>query len=328
MKIWNKALLGARAIIVAGLLGCLAYAGCATTAVKGDSAARLTVGGVTQASNCRKILGGWLMGLQRVPPKALSSPLRAGTLSKFAIFRRAAQPTDEPPIPASSLGRELAKYYELSRYYSGYIRKVGALPGGRRYFVVPAFGRADAVPPADCQPVAVRRELAQQRRRLRIEPVYCIIATDGREKVSVVGCEFFDVIDEGRPVFDSLGAITREPAVGLVPDGVASLRIAYRETGPIIVPVSDNAFIFTPPRPGSRVQAKLDQLSREYGRRHPALHEQNSLARRWDDAVAEAKPTRVEWLNGVGGVLRTINAPPANAKTANPAGVPRTPVGG
>ena len=64
----------------------------------------------------------------------------------------------------------------------------------------------------------------------------------GGENASPQECEPFAAIDEGGRVFQS-DALTKEPAVELVPDGVASVQIAYRETPEITVPVSENACV-------------------------------------------------------------------------------------
>src|SRR5580692_7530356 len=83
---------------------------------------------------------------RRPLPKALSTPLDAAILSSFTIFRRPPLPSDEPPrlnLKAGELGRELYKAYKLSSYYPAYVRQLTRLPDGRRYFVIPAYGRPE-----------------------------------------------------------------------------------------------------------------------------------------------------------------------------------------
>jgi hypothetical protein len=234
-------------------------------------------------------------------------------LSSFAIFRRPPLPSDEPPglnLATGGLGRELYKTYELSSYYPAYVRQLTRLPDGRRYFVIPAYGRSEAVVPAHCLAggESERRALVEEQHRRLVEPVDCIIEVGGGEDAPPQGCEPFAAIDEGDRVFQS-DALTNEPTVELVPDGVASVRIAYLETPEITVPVSENAFMFTPPPPTPRVAAELKRLEpRIVGtRRTTALRRR--VTSQWNKTVDETDPTRIEWLDNTGGLIRTINPP-------------------
>jgi hypothetical protein len=267
-----------------------------------------------------------LLGPRPTSPRALSTSLQAGILSRFALFRRDAQESDEPLIQADSLASELAKDYELSSYYPGYVRQLGR-HAGDRYFVIPGFGRPEALPPAHCRPAALRRELVEQRRRRLSEVVYCVIETGGGDSHSP-GCEPFAEIHEGRPIFESgVAIVSREPVVGLVPDGLASLRIAYRETAPIVVRVSSNAFLFASPSPSARVQAKLSQLEHEDHKRLSTT-QQLSWTLRWNRTVAEAEPTKVEWLDSSGGLIRLIHPPAAQNSSSTSVGNLRAPIEG
>ena len=94
-----------------------------------------------------------LFGAPTAPPKELSTPLEAKVLSSFAVFRRSARPGDELSRlkpEGTYLNRELGKLYELSGYYPAYVRHL--VLGGRHYFVIPAYGRSEAVVPAHCLP--------------------------------------------------------------------------------------------------------------------------------------------------------------------------------
>jgi hypothetical protein len=256
------------------------------------------------------------------PPRAASTALRASILSEFAIFRRGALRRDAPPIRTDILSAELAKENELSTYYPGYLRQLGSFDG-RRYYVIPVFGRPEALPPANCRPAAVRRELVKQRHQLLTEVFYCVIETDGG-RLRSPGCEAFGTIGEARAVFSSgVVPVASGPAVGLVPDGVASLRIAYRESTPIVVPVRENAFLFAPHPPSGRVQAKVRRLEREEKRRLTRAA-QRRWELRWSSAITATEPARVEWLNSMGEVLRTIRSPASPVSF----GIVRTPIGG
>jgi hypothetical protein len=255
-------------------------------------------------------------------PKKLSTPLDATLLSSFSIFRRSALPRDKLSAlePGGGLDEELSHLYELSGYYPAYVRQLATLPDGRRYFVIPAYGRSEAVVPARCLSGGERerRLLVEQEHRLLVEPVDCIIETGNGEDSPSGGCETFAAIDEGGRVFRS-DALTKEPIVELVPDGVVSVRVNYREIAPITLPVSENAFMFTPPPPTPHIVAELKRLN-------PAIvAKSRQLISRWNKTVEETGPTRLEWLDGAGRVIRAIRRPDARTSSV---GNLRAPIGG
>lgn len=276
-----------------------------------------------------------LLGPRRPLPKALSTPLDAAILSSFTIFRRPRLPSDEPPglnLAANGLGRELYKTYKLSSYYPAYVRQLTRLPDGRRYFVIPAYGRPEAVVPAHCLAGGerARRALVEEQHRRLVEPVDCIIEMGGGENEPPQGCEPFAAIDEGERIFQS-DDLYKEPTVELVPDGVASVRIEYRETSAITVPVSENTFLFTPPPPTPRVEAELKRLERLQRMEpvivttHPTTAQRPTAQRRritlqWDKTVDETEPTRIEWLDSAGRLVRALSPPTAESSSATSVG--------
>jgi hypothetical protein len=233
------------------------------------------------------------------------------------------------------LRRELHKDYELSSYYPAYVRQLTGLPGDRRYFVIPAYGRSEAVPPAHCLLAGERHERVEEQHRRLTEPVDCIIVAGGSENEPLQGCEPFAGILQGGRVFQS-DALTKEPVVELVPDGVTSVRIAYRETPTIVVPVSENAFLFTPPPPTPRVKAALRKRPkpRIVVIKHAiTMAEFRRIASRrsaspWDKILGETHPIRIEWLNSTGGVLRAISPPTVESNSATSVGDLRAPLEG
>jgi hypothetical protein len=257
-------------------------------------------------------------------PKELSTPLDATILSSFAIFRRSALPSDELSglkPGGDGLDRELSKLYEILSYYPAYVRHLIRLPDGRRYFVIPAYGRSEAVVPAHCLAGEERERSAlveEQHRRL-VEPVDCIIEVGGGENASPPGCEPFAAIDEGGRVFQA-DALTKEPIVELVPDGVASVRIAYRETPAVVVPVSENAFMFTPPPPTPRVKAELKRLYPGVVATHLSKAQRRRITLQWDKTVDETEPTNIEWLNSSGVLVRALSPPTAESYSATSVG--------
>jgi len=302
-------------------------AGGVTIAVAGSPSATAPITKMPGGSAC--IPPAFNFSTPRPPlPKELSTPLEGTTLSSFAMFRRPALPSDEPPglNPADGgLGRELYKDYELSSYYPAYVRQLTGLPGNRRYFVIPAFGRPEAVPPAHCFRGGERRELVEQEHRRSVEPVYCIIEVGGNGNAPTPGCEPFAAIDEGGRVFQSESVI-RQPTVELVPDGVASVRIAYREASMTVVPVSENAFLFTPPPLAPHVATELKRLEPKLFAPHLTLAQRRRVTLKWNQTVNETGPTKIEWLDSAGGLVRALSRPTGESNSATSVGNLRAPV--
>jgi hypothetical protein len=255
--------------------------------------------------------------------------------ARFAIFRRSAVPAGR------RLGRELSRDFTLASYYPAYVRRVSG-----RYYVLPAFGRREAIPVPGCASVRARRELAAQQRHRAVEPVYCVIAA-GHHGSTPLGCAPFAAVDDDVPIFQS-GGSSGQPIVALVPDGVASVRISYRARAPIVVPVEDNALVFAPPPPTARVMADEKRLGRlrtaggycSRGRAHGTwrchvtrLTKAQELQRKqavaeYDAALAAADPTTVEWLDRSGRPVRTLEPPTAARIAATSVGDLRAPIGG
>ncbi len=322
---WDRAWL--RSACMSGLVVLIAALGLILTAC-GSSTGTATASVTRLSSSC--IPPEFSMrGLEtrRPLPKALSTPLDAAILSSFTIFRRPPLASDEPPglnLTAGGLGRELYKAYKLSSYYPAYIRQLTRLPDGRRYFVIPAYGRPEAVVPAHCLAggARARRALVEEQHRRLVEPVDCMIETGGGENAPPQGCEPFAAIDEGDRVFQS-DALTREPTVELVPDGVASVRIDYRETPAIGVAVSENAFLLTPPPPTPRVETELKRLERlkpAIVTTHPTTAQRRRITLQWDKTVEETEPTRIEWLDSAGRLVRALSPPTAESNSATSVG--------
>jgi hypothetical protein len=298
-------------------------AGGVTIAVAGSPSATAPTTKMPSGSAC--IPPAFNFSTPRPPlPKELSTPLEATTLSSFAIFRRPARPSDEPPglnPAAGGLGRELYKNYELSSYYPDYVRQLIGLPGNRRYFVIPAFGRPEAVPPADCFPAGERRELVAQEHRRSVEPVYCIIEVGGNGNAPVPGCEPFAQVDESFRAFHVSDFLGREPTIELVPDGVASVRITYRDRVPIVVRVKEDAFLLTPPpAPHDRLDAYLRGLMSRVAGEHVTKTQQLTATKKWNKAFGGTYPIRIEWLDSTGGLVRALSPPTAESNSATSVG--------
>lgn len=254
------------------------------------------------------------------PPKELSAALDANIVASYAIFRRAGN--HALPVPTAVLGRTLGEDVELSGYYPAYIRELGRLPGLGRYFVIPAVGREEPVPAEQCARRALRKRLPEERRVRASKPVYCIVDIKGTS-VRALGCQPFQAAEEGQRLFEPLVALREEPSVGLVPDRVSSMRVSYAEAPQRKVTIRTSAFLFMAPNVSARVRAKLDAIGNEYHREHLSLTTQNALAARWNRAVTEAEPTRVEMLDTTGKIVRTVTRSSIHGTSLN-----RTPIGG
>jgi hypothetical protein len=312
-----------RLLILLGLLAAIGDAGCA-----GGPAA---IGGASRswAPSCGHgavtVINGplALWSSRSVAPAALHTPLPSDILSNYALLRRAPTPADELPLELAGIAGELARHYELSSFWPGYVRRLGVSRAGLRYFVVPAVARPEAPLPANCQSAAHRRRLVQRGGRQPPRPVYCVLTVSAAQHMGVDGCEFFAPAYRGGAVFDAIDISRREPVVQLVPDRVASLRISYRETASLSAHVHDNAVLYVPPSPSARVRRELDRVERQMQRGQPSVFAQPSWIARWNATVGETQPTKIEWLNSAGAVEHTTTA----SASGGPA-VARTPIEG
>lgn len=323
-----------------GVLGLLLVGGCG-----GGSSAHS--GWLSPSPSCFQVLG--LSGLRPPTLRALSGMSDPAILAHYALFRRPAQRADAPPSKAladRTLAHELARDFTLASWYPAEVRKLDGRTRAR-YFVIPAFGRREAVP-SSCRPARVRRALLAQQRRRLTEPVACVIAV-GAGGSTPHDCEPFAAIEAEADVFAS-GGVT-DPIVSLVPDGVASLRISYRARAPITVPVAGNATVFTPPPLSEHVRALQDQAMRldvQWGGCYRTVHtplvcgnphltkaQNHRLKNRlehahaaYQQALAASNPTQIDWLDAAGRVVRRL-APPTPAQLAAISlGNLRTPISG
>jgi hypothetical protein len=253
--------------------------------------------------------------------------LEASILSSYAVFRGPALPSDAFP-GGTSVGHVLYEDYELSGFYPAYVRQVRQLSDGRRYFVVPAFARSEAVPPAHCFAPGVRARLVEQQHRRLVEPVYCVVETGSSGEAPVPGCEPFAQVEESARAFrvsDFLG----EPAIELVPDGVAAVRIVYPDHVQTVVSVSENAFLLTPPpAPNSPLDTELRGLLHKLFAKHLPKAERERVTRQYDTAYTGTYPIKIEWLDGASGLIRTITPPAAEINSTTSVGDLRAPIEG
>ncbi len=326
--------------LLLGVAGLLLVGGCAS-----QSTARSA--SLPPSPSCFPALG--LFGPRPSPPRELSTTLDPAILARYTLFRRAAQPTDTPPAQAlagRTLAGEIAQDFTLASWYPAEVRQLDTRTRAS-YYVIPAFGRREAVP-SSCRPARVRRELVAQERRRLSEPVACVIAVVTGESTQA-DCEPFAAIEVQADVFAS-GGVT-DPIVLLVPDGVASLRISYRSRPPVMVPVAGNTVVFTPPPVSRRLVALQERAMRleaqvggcyrtphtpwVCGNPHLTKAQNDRLEIRFEHAraayqhaVAAAEPTQVDWLDPAGNVARTLTPPTPAQLAAISVGNLRAPISG
>jgi hypothetical protein len=243
-------------------------------------------------------------------PKELPGAPEPAALGRFGVLRRAAVLADQLP-PLNQLGPRLG--FELNSYYSGYIRQLLELPNGSRYFLIPGIKRVPDLPPERCLPTRLRH-----LRQPKAETVYCVsgIGSNVRQLPSA-GCQTLAEIETGGDLADPYFSSSFQ--VDLVPDGVATVRLTYRDGATITAPVSENAFTFTPPRPPvARAKAALKRLDRvfelEVKSRHTLTHHAKRQLQRYERvaskllqrALSELPPKQVQWLDANGHVLRSF----------------------
>ena len=248
-------------------------------------------------------------------PKELASSLEPGLIAAFGVLRRSAQPSDEPPLASGALAQELRKDYELAGYFPALVRRLIRLPGGREYFVIPAFARPEAVPPTRCSSASTHRQLVAEQQRRKTDPVACFIELGESRTAPAPGCEPFVEVNQQLRAF-GVSDFVRTPDIEMVPDGVASVRVSYRDVAPFSVPVSENAFyLVPPPTPHNSVSAQMKRLLSGILNSKLSTAQRDRLTAQWNRTYVYTLPTKIEWLDQGGGLVRVVT-PPTRASIA------------
>ncbi len=290
-----------RAVIVA-ILSCLVGLACAAPAsAKTSTKTECAIAELVE-----------LFGSETTPAE-LTAPLEEGIVTKFAVLRRASVPGDLAPA-LSPLSGELDS--ELSGYYAAEVRGLRVLPNGTRFYLVPGLVKPLQIPPARCLPAAERHKrahLVEEQSKRALQPVYCIGQVGGRETESSSDCVAFDEIEHSSRPF--VAGLNEEPTAELVPDGVASVRISYPSAPAILAAVSENAYVFAPPTAlvseAKRVLKKIVQGLTGKSPRTTAQRKREArrLERQLEAVLVKVEPTKVEWLDAAGGLVRSTPRP-------------------
>ncbi len=247
------------------------------------------------------------VGLGPQAPNAETAPLEASVTAMFAFLRRPAGPEDALPS-LNPFDQDIG--FQLRAYFPGEIRQIARDPDGERYFEIPGFERGITLPPARCLPAPLRQRRAQiveELHKREAQPVYCIDELGPKRPRYPEGrCSAFADVQTGASLIATAQSTTE--VIEVAPDGVATVRLRYRNGDVITAPVAGNVFDFTPPQ---RPIKKLEALRRRFGReiRKGRVHGRalEPLARRLETARARLVPQTVEWFAGDGQQVRVLH---------------------
>jgi hypothetical protein len=243
-------------------------------------------------------------------PVTLPDPLDPAIVGNFAVLRRASGPQDQVP-PVNSLAEQVGIY--LSGYYPGFVRQLFQLPDGRRLFLISGLPRLIPVPATRCLARTLRprrNQLVEQQVRRGTEPVYCLAVIGGRPSSfsGEPGCRRFADVYTGANLLAS--DTSTSPVVELAPDGVASVRLSYRDGTTITAQVLESAYMFTPPQaPIRRANVTLERVVRVLAPAkgpRPSRGRQRSALELVQRTLAALAPVQVQWLAADGRLLRTV----------------------
>jgi hypothetical protein len=252
---------------------------------------------------------GGLLGGEAQPAELPGSPEPA-LLAAFAVLRRPAAAADRPPL-LNSLSQELG--FQLAGYFPAQLRQVLALADGRRFFTVVGMRRPFPVPPARCLPPELRRlrvQLVQEQSRIAREQALCVVESGSgtRRSGAPPDCLSLGDIEQGRGLLS--GIFSLGPTVGLVPDGVATVRVAFGDGTAASAAVTENAYLLSLPSSFVRHAVRLLHAAyRHLEERHTSRAERRRYAAQLDSAIAFTVPSRIEWLSPGGGVVKLIKPP-------------------
>jgi hypothetical protein len=263
-----------------------------------------------------KVTSGVDLGGPEPVPVELPGALEPKLLAEFAVLRRA-QTDDDLIPPLNAVAEDLSG--ELASYYPAQIRELLTLANGDRYFLVPGFPRPNVPPKTTCSSRALQkqrdaeraRELQEERTRAA-QPAFCVTAaSSGRIRLDLTDvCETFAELEQSRRAF--LFAGDGERIVELAPDGVASVRIRFPAVPAITVAVAENDYTFVAPGAAVRRAKRLLKQLTTFGKPGPGGHIVSlpePQARELPKALEAGEPTKIEWLDAAGRLVRSIAHP-------------------
>src|SRR4029077_20705362 len=152
-----------------------------------------------------------------------------------------------------------------------------------------------------------------EQRKLESQLAYCIgeIGVSRRPFASTVCLSFADIESGGAL---AASALSTAPVIDLVPDGVASVHLIYRNGATLAAAVHENAFIFTVPQgPIRRARRLLNRLGRklgqpggEYANKAKSRRREKMFIQLLKRTYDRLPPKQVQWFDGGGHVLRSF----------------------
>jgi hypothetical protein len=245
-------------------------------------------------------------------PAEVATPIEAPVLASFGVLRRPAVAGDA--IPAlSPIGSAIDS--EIASWYPAYARRV-AVVGADHYYLIPVFLKEEKVPSASClrpQARSQRPAFLEAARRRASELSYCLVPASGSDHPGG-GCEPFADLETGLRLFIG-GEFGSEAIVELAPDGVASVRVSYPTSPVETARVNENVYTFKGPASIlAKVKRVINQEIKSDGPKHRLSKQQRKrlLARfekRLSTLFDDSEPTKVEWLDPTGALVRLIGRP-------------------
>jgi len=251
-------------------------------------------------------------------PATITDPPAASVLASYAVLRRPPRAADQPP-PINSLAEQVD--FALGRYNPASIRQLTQRPGGRRFFLVPGLPVHVDIPPARCLPARLRPQrprLVEQQRKREREPIACIVtSSSGRDRRSSYGgdtCPRFRDVTTYEYLSD--GVIGGFEDAGILPDGIATVRVHFKRAPIVQVPVVENFYLYkVDPARTKQLLKRLTRAARRLERsprprtraqRRTRLNRYFALTRR---VIRELTPTHIELLAADGRIVKDVRRP-------------------
>jgi hypothetical protein len=254
------------------------------------------------------------------PPVSNDAAPPADAVAELSLLRRAPDAADQLP-QINDLALQLSG--QLTTYDPAYTRAVATLADGRRLFVIVGTRFLPPLPPPSCLP---KKDRAQLLKAIKLRnryggPGFCVVATGGAPS-EPAQCDSFKQLAQGDTLLDLDPLPTSNgyrPRLlgGLLPDGVATVRVSYRRSPPVTSTATGNFFSFREPRVPGRLQRELKRLvaPRPSARRPPTLTKQQSalLGRLERQIAAFVNPTRIAWIDSNGRLIKQFTPSPNTA---------------
>lgn len=262
-----------------------------------------------------------------VTPATIAEPPAAPVLASYGVLRRPATAVDQPP-PINSFANQVET--ALGRYNPAYVRQLTQRPGGRRFFLVPGLPLHIEIPPARCLPPALRRQrpkLVEQQRKRELQPIACVVTTSSANPrdTSYGGdiCPRFRDVTTYEYLAD--GVVEGVEDAGILPDGIASVRVHFNRASVVQVPVVENFYLYkVDPARHKQLLRRLDRAIRRLERspRPRTRAQRRRVERRYAAlnrrAIQQLTPTHIELLAADGRVVKDLRRPRGLDFTAPP----------